>query len=100
VRLFYLFLAMPQNSFLGVAILNAASVLYPHYATTVRDWGPDPLLDQQAAGTLMWVWGDLALILAMVAVIAAWVRQEERRNAREEARLDAEAAHTSRPAPL
>jgi hypothetical protein len=36
----------------------------------------------------------------MVAVIAAWVRQEERRNAREEARLDAEAAHTSRPAPL
>lgn len=92
VRLFYLFLAMPQNSFLGVAILNAAGVLYFHYATSGRDWGPDPLLDQQAAGTLMWVWGDLALILAIVAVIAAWVRQEERRNAREEARLDAEEA--------
>ena len=92
VRLFYLFLAMPQNSFLGVAILNAAGVLYPHYETVVRDWGPSPLIDQQAAGTLMWVWGDLALILAMVAVIAAWVRQEERRNAREEARLDAEEA--------
>jgi len=92
VRLFYLFLAMPQNSFLGVAILNAAGVLYSHYATVVRDWGPSPLIDQQAGGTLMWVWGDLALILAMVAVIAAWVRQEERRNAREEARLDAEEA--------
>jgi putative copper resistance protein D len=92
MRLFYLFLAMPQNSFLGVAILNAAGVLYPHYATVVRDWGPSPLIDQQAAGTLMWVWGDLALILAMLAVIAAWVRQEERRNAREEARLDAEEA--------
>jgi putative copper resistance protein D len=92
VRLFYLFLAMPQNSFLGVAILNAAGVLYPHYAAVVRDWGPSPLIDQQAGGTLMWVWGDLALILAMVAVIAAWVRQEERRNAREEARLDAEEA--------
>ncbi|MDQ5841041.1 MAG: cytochrome c oxidase assembly protein [Chloroflexota bacterium] len=91
MRLFYLFLAMPQNSFLGVAILNAAGVLYPHYATTVRAWGPSPPVDQQAAGTLMWVWGDLALILAMFAVIAAWVRQEERRNDREEARLDAEA---------
>lgn len=91
MRLFYLFLAMPQNSFLGVAILNAAGVLYPHYATTVRAWGPSPLVDQQAAGTLMWVWGDLVFLLAMLAVIAAWVRQEERRNARDEARLDAEA---------
>ncbi|HEY7452043.1 MAG TPA: cytochrome c oxidase assembly protein [Candidatus Limnocylindria bacterium] len=91
-RLFYLFLAMPQNSFLGVAILNASHVLYPHYATLVRDWGPDPLADQQAAGTLMWVWGDLTFLLAMFLVIVAWVRQEERRNAREEQRADAEAA--------
>jgi putative copper resistance protein D len=92
VRLFYLFLAMPQNSFLGVAIMNAGSVLYPHYATLTRDWGPDPLVDQQAAGTLMWVWGDLTFILAMLLVIVAWVRTEERRNARDEARADAEAA--------
>lgn len=92
MRLFYLFLAMPQNSFLGVAILNAAAVLYPHYATTVRDWGPSAIVDQQAAGTLMWVWGDLTFLLAMVLVIAAWINQEERRSAREEARLDAEEA--------
>ena len=106
IRLFYLFLAMPQNSFLGVAILNAGEVLYPHYATVVRDWGPDPLVDQQAAGTLMWVWGDLTFLLAMLLVIVAWVREEERRNARREARDDAELARTedatrpSRPAPL
>jgi putative copper resistance protein D len=92
VRLFYLFLAMPQNSFLGVAIMNAADVLYPHYATLERTWGPDPLVDQQAAGTLMWVWGDLTFLIAMLLVIVAWVRQEERRTARDEARQDAEAA--------
>jgi putative membrane protein len=92
VRLFYLFLAMPQNSFLGVAIMNAADVLYPHYATLTRAWGPEPLVDQQAAGTLMWVWGDLTFLLAMLLVIVAWVRQEERRTARDEARQDAEAA--------
>ena len=105
VRLFYLFLAMPQSSFLGVAIMNAAEVLYPHYATAVRDWGPDPLVDQQAAGTLMWVWGDLTFLLAMLLVIVAWVRDEERRNARREAREDAELARVedappSRAAPL
>jgi putative copper resistance protein D len=96
-RLFYLFLAMPQNSFLGVAIMNAGSVLYSHYETLARDWGPDPLVDQQAAGTLMWVWGDITFLLAMLLVIVAWVRQEERRTAREEARADAEAA---RQAPI
>jgi cytochrome c oxidase assembly factor CtaG len=90
-RLFYLFLAMPQNSFLGVAIMNASEVLYPHYASLVRTWGPDPLVDQQAAGTLMWVWGDLTFVLAMFLVVVAWVRQEERRTERQEARDDAEA---------
>jgi len=95
VRLFYLFLAMPQNSFLGVAIMNAANVLYPHYANLVRDWGPDPLADQQAAGTLMWVWGDITFLLGMFLVIVAWVRQDERRTARQEARDDAEAARVA-----
>jgi putative copper resistance protein D len=99
VRLFYLFLAMPQNSFLGVAIMNASDVLYPHYATLARDWGPTPLVDQQAAGTLMWAWGDLTFLLAMLLVVVAWLRQDERRNARDEARADAEQAR-SRPAPL
>ena len=98
-RLFYLFLAMPQNSFLGVAIMNAPEVMYPHYATLARAWGPDPLVDQQAAGTLMWVWGDLTFLVAMFLVVVAWVWREERRNAREEARQDAEAARTRTASP-
>ena len=42
VRLFYLFLAMPQNSFLGIALMSAPTALYPHYLTNLRDLGPDP----------------------------------------------------------
>ena len=91
VRLFYLFLAMPQNSFLGVALMSAP-VLYPHYATNVRDWGPSPLADQGMGGMLMWVGGDVVFLLAMGLVVAAWVRQEDRRTARLDARLDAEGA--------
>jgi putative membrane protein len=93
VRLFYLFLAMPQNSFLGVALMSAP-VLYPHYAAAalLRTWGPTPLEDQGIGGMLMWVGGDVAFLLAMGLVVAAWVRQEDRRSARLDARLDAEAA--------
>jgi putative membrane protein len=89
-RLFYLFLAMPQNSFLGVAIMSASTVLYPHYLTNVRAWGPTPLDDQNLGGILMWVGGDMMFLVAMGLVVAAWVRQEDRRTARLDARLDAE----------
>jgi len=98
VRLFYLFLAMPQNSFLGVALISAPAVLYPHYLTNLRPWGPAAIADQNLGGTLMWVFGDLVFLTAMACVVAAWVRHEDRRTARLDARLDAEAAARERAA--
>ncbi len=71
VRLLYLFLAMPQNSFLGVALLSAPTVLYPHYVTNIREWGPTPLEDQQLGGTIMWVVGDVAFLAGMALVLVA-----------------------------
>ncbi|MEI6271088.1 MAG: cytochrome c oxidase assembly protein [Chloroflexota bacterium] len=76
--LIYLFTQMPQNSFLGVAIMWSPRVLYPHYATLNRTWGPSPLEDQQLAGALMWLAGDALFLLAIFAVLAAWMRAEER----------------------
>ncbi|HEX6128043.1 MAG TPA: cytochrome c oxidase assembly protein [Candidatus Limnocylindria bacterium] len=100
VRLFYLFLAMPQNSFLGVALMSASSVLYPHYLSNLRTWGPTALADQSVGGILMWVGGDIVFLAAMGAVVAAWVRHEDRRTARLDARMDAEAARLQAEAPL
>ncbi len=95
-RLFYLFLAMPQNSFLGVAIMSAGVVLYPHYASVERSWGPTPLEDQALAGLLMWTVGDVAFLVGMGLVVAGWVSLEQRRTARSDARLDAEMAAAGR----
>lgn len=99
VRLFYLFLAMPQNSFLGVALMSAPQVLYAHYTTNLRAWGPSALADQNLGGILMWVFGDVVFLIGMGAVVAAWVRHEDRRTARLDARLDAEQAAREGPAP-
>jgi putative copper resistance protein D len=93
-RMGYLFLQMPQSTFLAVLIYSAATALYPHYATTGRTWGPSPLVDQQAAGALMWVWGDLTFLVAMLIVLAAWWRAEEAKTLRQERRIDAERAAT------
>jgi putative copper resistance protein D len=76
--LFYLITQMPQNSFLGVAIMWAPSALYPHYETLQRSWGPTPLEDQQLAGAIMWLVGDALFLFAVFAVLAAWMRTEER----------------------
>ena len=86
-RLFYLALGMPLSSFLGLVIFSAQTVLYQHYVTLVRDWGPTPLVDQQWAGGIMWAGGDLAFVVALLLTVAAWLRHEERENLREDARL-------------
>jgi putative copper resistance protein D len=97
-RIGYLFLGMPQSSFLGLAIFSAPSVLYPHYLTLERSWGPTPLADQQLAGGLMWVGGDLVFLIAMILAVAVWLRAEEAEGRRVDARLDREEARAARRA--
>ena len=92
VRLLYVFLQMTQNTFLSVVILNAQTVLYPHYATTQRTWGPTPLEDQAMAAALMWVVGDLLFLAAIFAILIGWSRTEDRGAARVDRRAAAELA--------
>jgi cytochrome c oxidase assembly factor CtaG len=95
-RVGYLFLGMPQSSFLGLAIVSAPHVLYPHYSTLVRSWGPSPLLDQQWAGGLMWVIGDLVFLIGLILAIWVWMRAEEGEGRRADEKLDRDAARTAR----
>lgn len=91
-RALYLFLAMPQNTFLSLAIFSAATVRYPHYATLARSWGPDPLSDQHTAGGIMWVAGDLLFLAGLIVMMVMWARHEDRMAAIIDAQLDAERA--------
>jgi cytochrome c oxidase assembly factor CtaG len=88
VRLMYVFLQMPQNTFLAVAILGAAQPLYAHYATLVTSWGPNPLDDQRTAAGIMWLFGDLAFLAEILALVVAWMRHEERETGRADRRAD------------
>ena len=95
VRALYVFLQMPQNSFLGLSIYSSSQVIYRHYETLGRTWGPSPLADQQQAGLIMWVAGDLLFLGALCFVIANWVKAEDletKRQDRAQARRKAEAA--------
>ena len=89
VRVLYAFLQMPANTFLALAIYSASEVLYPHYATNARTWGPSPLEDQRMGGAIMWIAGDLIMAVAVALLVAAWMRHEDRVAARIDAELDA-----------
>jgi putative membrane protein len=89
LRLLSLFMAMPAMSFLALAIYSARTPLYDGYATLPPPWGPAALQDQRAAATMMWLVGNLGLIVAMLVVAAAWKRDEDARQHRLEVRTSA-----------
>ena len=82
-RILYLFLAMPQMTFLGLAIYGARHVLYPAYGT-----GPAALADQRLAGALMGGSGVLVFLPAIGVLLLDWWAREERAAHRADARLD------------
>ncbi|HYH93293.1 MAG TPA: cytochrome c oxidase assembly protein [Candidatus Saccharimonadales bacterium] len=91
-RIGYTFLQMAQNTFLAVVILGATTVLYPHYATVTRSWGPTPLEDQQLAAGIMWIAGDLIFLTAILGIVWSWMRADARESAREDRRAAVELA--------
>ena len=96
VRLGYLLIGLPFSSFLGLVIFSAPGVLYAHYATLVRSWGPTPLEDQQLAGGIMWAGGDLLFLFSLILALWVWLRAEEVEGRRADAKLDREAATAAR----
>ena len=71
-RLLYLAVAMPQNTFLALAVFSADHPLYGSYVRMARSWGPSPLDDQRLGGGIMWVASDVTLLVAVLVVAAAW----------------------------
>jgi putative copper resistance protein D len=96
MRLGYMLLAMPQNAFLGFVLFAVPTVLYEHYASLQRVWGPTALEDQQLAGGIMWAAGDLIFLVPCLLMTLAWFRYEEEKGRLHNERLDRERARLAR----
>ncbi|HKU66694.1 MAG TPA: cytochrome c oxidase assembly protein [Candidatus Baltobacteraceae bacterium] len=73
-RMLYLFLAIPQGAFLGLALYAARQVLYPHY---LRGHSVAlALADQQNGGAVMWIAGGFLLFVAFMCTAGAWAAAE------------------------
>ncbi|MGH3341676.1 MAG: cytochrome c oxidase assembly protein [Carbonactinosporaceae bacterium] len=100
IRMLAIFATLPFHAWLGIAIMSASDLIGEQwYASLGRDWGPGLFDDQQTAGGILWVTGDLVGLVLLAVLFVQWVRASEREAEREDRRLDrleAEAARTAR----
>jgi putative copper resistance protein D len=88
-RLLMVLASLPFHAFLGVTLMSRETVIAGgYYAELARSWGPTPLHDQEIGGGLLWATGDLVGLLLLVALLAQWMRADERVALREDRRLD------------
>lgn len=97
VRLLSLFLVIPAQSFLALALFAAEAPLYPAYAGLPAPWGPNALADQQGAAAIMWLAGNFAMVAAMLLAASAWKRHDDDRQRRLEDREDRQATRPGDP---
>lgn len=87
-RMAYTFLGWLPNSILGAGISLARAPLYPAYVTTSTALGVDAYVDQQLAGLIMWVPGDVVFAVVLLLMVVAYLRREEREAERIDRELD------------
>jgi putative membrane protein len=77
-----LFLTILHTGALGALLSLSTVVYYPAYGRSAAAWGLTPLEDQQLGGLIMWIPGGIAYVVAALGLVAAWLRQSERRSVR------------------
>jgi len=91
-RLAYTFLAWLPNSLLGAGITLSRGPLYPFYVDWSQRHGADAGFDQQLAGLIMWLPGDLLFVTILLLLFVAYLQHEERQAERLDRELDAREA--------
>lgn len=88
MKLIFLFLAVPVDTFTGLALTQTNHEIFPAYLAMHRTWGPSLVEDLHIGGTIMWVFGDSLMTLGMAPVARQWFHAEERRAVRIDRELD------------
>ena len=89
LRLVFLMVAVPVDTFTGLALAMSAHNPFPVFDQVHRTWGMPVLDDVHLGGAIMWIGGDALMLLAMIPATVLWVRYEDARTKELDARLDA-----------
>jgi putative membrane protein len=83
-RLIYLLAAMVPMALVGSYLNRHTSLVYPAYGPPGHTLGLSALVDQQQAGAIMWVVGNMIMVaVGLWAAVAALLADERRQQARD-----------------
>ena len=90
-RLFDVFIEMQVHAIFGLVMLLSATPLVDFFVTASPEaWNVDPVRDQGVAGILAWTYGELPLVIILIATLSRWYSQDTTRAAKAQVRSDAE----------
>ena len=96
--IFLVFATMLQSSALGAVLTFATRPLYSVHMFRAREWGIEPLVDQELAGLIMWIPAGAIYLVAMAVLFGSWLKEADRRlSERKEADLFRVAAYRKPP---
>ena len=85
LRIVNLLIGVPLESFLAIALLGSHQTIAPMYS----------LQSSHSGAGVLWVLSELLTVAAVIPIYFQWMAAEDRKTAREDARLDAEEAQWS-----
>ncbi len=89
-RIFDAVVEMQLHAAFALVLIFASTALIPFFNSPPPGLGVDPLQDQRLAGTLVWTYGELPVVLILIITLVRWQRQDTVRAARASKRADAE----------
>ncbi len=77
LRLIYLLLSIPVDTFTGLALVSSQVPPFVAFSVHRPFWAPPVLADIHDGGAIMWVCGDILMMVAMIPCALVWLRDEE-----------------------
>ena len=95
VRLAMVISIMPFHALFAVGIMSSQSLIgADFYRTIAISWVPDLMADQNIAGQITWILGEIPLFIVMIALAAQWFAHDKDENRRLDAAEDTGADHS------
>ncbi|WP_446666816.1 cytochrome c oxidase assembly protein [Flexivirga sp. B27] len=89
IRMLILLVAIAFHAFFGVAMMTGTTLLAPDLFTVLDlSWVPDPLVDQQRAGTVAWGAGEFPTLMLAMLIAMEWYRKDRAEGERAERQAD------------
>jgi cytochrome c oxidase assembly factor CtaG len=88
LRLIVVFATMAFHAFFGLSLILGTGLLAPEWFGAMgREWGDDPLIDQQTGGEIAWSLVEIPTLALAILIALGWSREGDR----ESKRLDRQA---------